>query len=84
VQTAKVGVTKRGLERALGQGFLFLQFCDIENLVKISHKIAKLVRFTLKPKNSQTFPNFLVKKATKFARKKPLRLGGQPRVFLRN
>jgi hypothetical protein len=35
-------------------------------------------------KKSQTFPSFLVKKATKFARKKPPRLGGRPRVSLRN
>jgi hypothetical protein len=86
VQTAKVGVTKKRPREGFGQGiFFFLQFCDIENLVKIPPKIAKLVKFTLEkqkkiPKLSQISCQ---KKATKFARKKPLPLG-RPRVFLRN
>jgi hypothetical protein len=62
-------------------GFCFFQFCDIENLVRISQKIAKLVKFTLeKQKNSQIF---LSKKLQNLPEKTPLPLG-RLSVFLRN
>jgi hypothetical protein len=39
--------------------FIFLQFCDMENLAKLSQKIGKLVEFALENKN---FPNVFSKK----------------------
>jgi len=54
-------------------GFCFFQFCDIENLVRISQKIAKLVKFTLeKQKTSQIY---LSKKLQNLPQKTPQPLG---------